>query len=137
MRIQCQTFFDITVTGVTGHYKPARMPFYDSRGHLINSTESWTLSRNQQRNWETLTQLISLRTQVDIELPQQVKTQWIFEFEVATNDIFSDGIDPLATLKSDCNEVPMLIGLNEQESLLPLLVTDKNIWFTIIPINTL
>jgi hypothetical protein len=137
MKIQCRTLFDITVTGVTGHYKPARMPFYDGRGQLINSMESWNLARNQQRNWETLTQLISLRTQVDIVPPLPVESHWVFEFEVATDNIFSNGIDSLATLKSDCSGVPMLINLTEQDSLGSLLLIDKNIWFTIVPINTL
>ncbi len=132
MKIQCQTLFDITATGVTGHYKPARMPFYDSRGQLINSMESWNLARNQQRNWETLTQLVSLRTQVDINLPQRTEPRWIFDFEVSTNDIFSDGADPLATLKLDCNGVPMLIGLDEFVLTGAVLAVDTNIWFALI-----
>ena len=65
MKIRCTTIFDITATGVTGHCKPSRMPFTDASGTAINNEQAWNLARNKQRNWETITQLISLRTQVD------------------------------------------------------------------------
>ena len=74
MKIQCQTLFDITATGTTGHVKHNRMPYADNAGAKILDIGSWNRSRNQQRNWETITQLISLRTQVD-NLQQPVKTQ--------------------------------------------------------------
>jgi hypothetical protein len=138
MKIQCQTLFDITATGVTGHIKPGRMPFTDQAGGRITDTESWNRSRNQQRNWETVTQLIGLRTQtVNLTTPAKINNQWQFEFEVDNENLFLDNLDPLAVLKADCNGVPMLTGLNETQALTPLLTIDSNIWFTIVPINNL
>ena len=137
MQIQCQTLFDITATGTTGHVKPSRMPFTDCAGTQITDVESWNHSRNQQRNWETVTQLISLRTQVNnLIAPVKINDLWQFEFEVDNENLFSTGIDPLDILKQDCTGVPMLTGLNESVDDV-LLSADKNIWFTIIPINTL
>jgi hypothetical protein len=137
MKIQCQTLFDITSTGTTGHVKHNRMPYVDNAGTKITDIGQWNRSRNQQRNWETVTQLISLRTQVD-NLQEPVKTQhcWQFEFEVENEDLFNNGADRLAVLKTDCQGVPMLTGLDESNND-TVLVVDKNIWFTIVPINTL
>ena len=64
MKYAVQTFFDITATGITGHFKPAKIPFRDAAGNTITDLESWTRSRNQQRNWETITQILGLRTQL-------------------------------------------------------------------------
>ena len=138
MQIQCQTLFDITATGTTGHVKPSRMPFTDQAGTRITNVESWNRSRNQQRNWETVTQLISLRTQVDnLQEPVMIHDCWQFEFEVENENLFNNGADRLAVLKTDCQGVPMLTGLNESINIGTVLVVDKNIWFTIVPINTL
>ena len=138
MKIQCQTLFDITATGVTGHIKPGRMPFYDLAGHHITDTTEWNRSRNQQRNWETVTQLIGLRTQViNLTSPAKIDQRWQFEFEVDNESLFSDDQDPLSVLKTDCAGVPMLTGLTESQSLTPLLDIDTNIWFTTVPINIL
>ena len=136
MRIQCQTLFDITATGTTGHVKPSRMPFFDEAGTRITDVESWNRSRNQQRNWETVTQLISLRTQVNnLIVPTQIDGQWQFEFEVDNENLFSTDTDPLNILKEDCTGVPMLTGLNESAVDSVFLAADKNIWFTLVPIN--
>jgi hypothetical protein len=138
MQIQCQTLFDITATGTTGHVKPSRMPFTDHAGTRIANIESWNHSRNQQRNWETVTQLISLRTQINmLSTPVMINDLWQFEFEVDNDDLFSADTDPLAVLKEDCTGVPMLTGLNESGINAVFLAVDKNIWFTIVPINTL
>ena len=138
MKIQCQTLFDITATGTTGHVKPSRMPYQDLIGTKISDTETWNRSRNQQRNWETVTQLISLRTQVDnLQKPLKIQDCWQFEFEVENENLFNNGIDRLAVLKTDCIGVPMLTGLNESIDIGTVLFVDKNIWFTIVPINIL
>ena len=135
MRIQCQTLFDITATGVTGHFKPSRIPFPDATGATINSEAKWNRARNQQRNWETVTQIISLRTQVDFIPPVQNNDTWTFEFEIANDQLFANDQDPLAVLKTDCADVPMITGLNETALNDTILIIDKNTWFTIVPIN--
>jgi hypothetical protein len=133
MKIQCHTLFDITATGITGHIKPSRMPFVDCAGTKITDTESWNRSRNQQRNWETITQLISLRTQVTgLTTPVTIQNQWRFEFEVENENLFDNGTDPLAVLKQDCAGVPMLISLNESADIGTVLAVDENIWFALI-----
>ena len=130
MKIRCTTTFDITATGVTGHCKPSRLPFTDASGQRINSESEWNRARNQQRNLETITQLLSLRTQIDnVTTPVlNDNNQWSFEFEVDSDTIFAQGSDPLAVLKEDCHGVPMLLSTEPT-------LTDTNIWFE--PINIL
>ncbi len=133
MKFICKTFFDITATGVTGHYKSSRVPFNDLSNVIIEDERSWNYARNQQRNWETITQLIGLRTQISqIENPTKVKNLWTFEFEVETPYPYGSEENPTELLQSDCNGVPMLISLGNKKNLTPILVTsgeDQNIWF--------
>jgi len=142
MKYAVQTFFDITATGITGHYKPAKIPFRDDSGNMIQDLESWTRARNQQRNWETITQVLSLRTQLfrlQTPITDTKNRAWMFEFETETEHIYGDDSDPTRILKDDADGVPMITGLDEQGELLPLLVTsgpNQNIWFTLISINT-
>lgn len=135
MRYVCKTFFDITATGVTGHYKPGRGNFNDNAGKYIDSLESWTHARNQQRNWETIMQLISLRTQIeDYTLPVKLNTLWEFEFEVEANGIYDDGTDIVGVLKSDSHGVPMMTNLENSESIAEIIITqgeNQNIWFSV------
>lgn len=142
MKYACQTLFDITATGTTGHCKTQRMPFYDRAGQIINNEDSWNRSRNQQRNWETLTQILSLRTQLFyLTDPVQDKTgtRWMFEFETEADGIYGSSDDPVASLRDDAEGVPMLRQLNNQPDIEPFLVTTgarQNIWFVALPINT-
>ena len=137
MRFTCRTYFDITATGVTGHYKSSRVPFKDSSGQPIENEAAWNYARNQQRNWETITQLLSLRTQIfNMEEPVQTQDFWQFEFESETPDAFGPPENPTELLLSDSAGVPMLVGLNERQELLPLLTVsgaEQNIWFTAQP----
>jgi hypothetical protein len=133
MKIQCQTLFDITATCTTGHIKPSRMPYQDQAGKKITDVESWNHSRNQQRNWETITQLTSLRTQVaGLTEPSRINDRWQFEFEVENENLFTNGTDQLAVLKADCTGVPMLTGLDESAETGTVLTVDENIWFALI-----
>ena len=138
--IKCQTLFDITATGITGHLKPSRMPFVDRAGNNITNEESWNRSRNQQRNWETLTQIVSLRTQIiDVTDPVRQGNFWIFEFASETPAIFGSADDPVSVLRDDANGVPMLRELGNTDSIEPMLITSgdkQNIWFDVITVNT-
>jgi hypothetical protein len=142
MKYMCQTRFDITATGVTGHAKSARMPFVDRAGQTINNEESWNRSRNQQRNWETITQILSLRTQLfDLTNPIQDQTglRWMFEFETESDGIYGPESDPVSVLRTDANGVPMLRELNNDPDIENVLVTEgalQNIWFAPIYINS-
>ena len=139
MRYACQTYFDITATGVTGHFKPTLVPFEDRAGQSITDLTSWNRSRNQQRNWETLTQLISMRAQIfELLEPLGYNGNWSFEFEVETPDVFGPGDDPVRVLRTDADGVPMINNLNNTREL-PLVLktqgTEQNIWFIPISIN--
>jgi hypothetical protein len=130
--IECKTFFDITATGITGHYNSARQP------HL--SPEQWTRSRNQQRNWETLQQIISLRTQIsNLCLPRRQGLHWIFEFSSENVGVFGNPENPTYMLYQDAHGVPMLKGLDNDPKIESTLITHgntQNIWFEVIDINT-
>jgi len=136
MRFTCKTLFDITATGVTGHYKSSRIPFNDSVGNSIEDELSWNKARNQQRNWETITQLISLRTQISrLQSPKKDNNTWSFEFETETPYVFGPEENPTEMLLSDSAGVPMLIGLDNNKNLDPVLIVDgdnQNIWFSAI-----
>ena len=141
MKYICQTLFDITATGVTGHCKSARMPFQDRAGQNINDEQAWNRSRNQQRNWETLTQILSLRTQLFLltdPVPDLSGSRWMFEFETESDGIYGPDSDPVSVLRADANGVPMLRELNNDPDIENVLVTAgarQNIWFAPISIN--
>ena len=142
MKYLCQTLFDITATGVTGHCKSSRMPFCDQAGQTIDNEESWNRSRNQQRNWETLTQILSLRTQLFLltdPVPDLTGTRWMFEFETESDGIYGSEADPVSILRSDANGVPMLRELDNDPDIETVLITSgarQNIWFAPVSINT-
>ena len=119
-RFEVVTLFDCTNTGVQNH----------RRGDLPE--DEWKFKRNQQRNFETLIQCISMRCQpMNINGPytstnDEGQLFWTFSFESDKQDIFLLDEDPVGILKQDCNHVPMIIGLNESEKELfftPYLVT--------------
>lgn len=140
MKILCKTLFDCSPTGVTGHYRVSSIPFNDRVGQAVNNQADWNFSRNQQRNWETINQLISLRTQpIDIEPAQCHDGVWKFVFEVEQPLVYSvSGQEgDFDALINECAGVPMITGLKETDTISTVLTTtgpDQNIWFT--PINT-
>lgn len=133
--------FDCTYTGVTGNFKPSQIPFTDRAGQQVQNIANWNKSRNQQRNWETILQLISLNTQPqDIITPRFVNGTWEFEFRVESADVFalSNSADPLAGLKQNCAGVPMIVNLTEKGNVEPVLLShgpEQNIWFESINIG--
>ena len=135
MKIICKTTFDCTYTGVTGNFRAGQIPFVSKAGVEIQDHTGWLQARNQQRNWETLLQIISLNAQPDIfKYPEKIKDYWQFEFSVESNDVFGiDGsTDPLAKLKQNCNGVPMITGLTQSADPGEVLDPGNNIWFDTI-----
>lgn len=130
IQIKVRTRFDITATGVTGHYKNSQKL----------SASEWNKARNQQRNLETLTQLVALRTQImSTTIPNENNKMWEFEFESESN-VWNDGTDPVGVLKADSDGVPMILNLNNHPDIASVLVTTgptQNIWFELIPINNI
>lgn len=138
MQILCKTLFDCSFTGTTGYFRPSQVPFVDQAGNTINTQDDWNRSRNQQRNWETIMQMISLRAQPTmIKNPKQVDNEWQFVFAVETSGVYSvnDDLDNTDGLANECSGIPMIIGLDETEGLDPHLIIsgpDQNIWFSTI-----
>ena len=138
MKILCRTLFDCSRTGVTGHYRSSEIPFVDATGQVVNNQSDWNHSRNQQRNWETLLQIIGLRTQpMDVTTPAHRDGVWEFEFTSESEGVYEihSDPDPLAGLKTDCEGVPMMLNLQEQPSLAPTITTagsNQNIWFSAV-----
>lgn len=138
MKILCRTLFDCSYTGITGHFRVAEVPFTDRAGQRITDQLEWNRSRNQQRNWESLIQIFSLRTQPqDMTIPVRRDGVWEFEFKSESEGVFEifDNPDPLAGLKQDCEGVPMMINLNESPDLAPTICISgegQNIWFETI-----
>ena len=120
LRVDCYCLFDITATGVT-----STRPGGDQR------------ARNQQRNWETLNQILALRTLPEnTTVPKHQDTdlgrEWRFEFDLPGLSPVSEGDRPLGLLLHDCQAVPMITGLTETAPLVPELCTQEpgaNIWF--------
>lgn len=142
-RIKCYTLFDITQTGVLNRSKPTG-----------DDVESWIKRRNTQCNFDTILQVISLRSQPEvIKIPQGIEMTeslydlfgflyskenvncWIFEFEVQHSSVFENGITSLGALYKDCEGVPMIMCDN-QHSLCPKFLDTspelKNIYFEVL-----
>jgi len=108
---------------------------------MITDQQSWIHARNQQRNWETIMQIISLRAQpIEVSMTKVVDNVWQFEFEVETAGVYSINLDPnnLDGLLNECHGVPMIAGLGADSVADASLITSgagQNIWFETI--NTL
>lgn len=112
--------------------------------------------RNKQRNWETVVQILGLRTQ--IMSINQLKTEtkdlsqhvfgsdyqdkqrvWTFEFEVEFENLYLQDHDPYGILKKDFAQSPIILGLDETaKPPMPLFYTDgacKNIYFISVATN--
>lgn len=122
------TDFDCRPTGVTGHFRTNVLPFVDRLDQPITDVDSWNSSRNQQRNWETILQLIGLYTQPQHISDIRMKNgRWEFEFETEFDDVFRLNDDPVGLLKQACRGVPIINYVQQQ--LTALLQPDVNIWF--------
>lgn len=119
--IVCHTLVDVTPTGTIGHFK---------KDQTQQDFAGWTYSRNQQRNLETLIQIISLRAQPsNLETPRQqrldlsqcnfgpaytgVHTVWSFRFSVEYTGVYDLNGQSLMALVQDLDHVPCIFGLSE------------------------
>jgi hypothetical protein len=138
IRIKCTTRFDITETGIRNRAFRSNMPFQDKTGRTIATQAEWQHARNQQANWETVNQVISLRT-----LPERISTPavdsaagiWSFEFDVVDPGSISYNSNPVGYLIADCDGVPMITGLGESSNSTAFLSSQDstaNIWFDVV-----
>ena len=116
--IECSTGFDITATGVLGQYKENREIQNQADGSTIVNREAWLRARNQQRNWETMNQIIALRCLPEnIQMPRRDGDIWRFEFDIDSLAAVSDQPGDLEFLRRDADGVPMILGLEEATGL--------------------
>lgn len=142
-RIRCHTLFDITQTGVLNRSKPTE-----------EDVESWVKRRNTQCNFDTVLQVISLRSQPEVvRIPDSIELSeteyelfgflynkenvscWKFEFEVQHASVFENGITPLGALYKDCEGVPMILCEDQHSACPKFLDTSpelKNIHFEVL-----
>lgn len=145
-RLSCYTLFDITHTGVLNRSKPSE----------DQDPKIWIKKRNTQMNFDTILQVISLRSQPEIaSLPERVDIRfdefenfgflfeqtenetypcWKFTFHIQHQSVFDDGKNELGALYNDCDGVPMILCGTEWEKLPAFLDTSpelKNIYFKI------
>ena len=131
-QIQCRTLFDITATGVRSHYRESRIPFRDDTDQEIRDLRSWTRARNQQRNWETINQIISLRCLPErITIPRRDSQGWSFVFEIPSVAAIARDDDDLGWLCHDATDIPMITGLDETGITDAMLRPGVNIWFSL------
>lgn len=146
IKIACYTLFDITATGVLNRTRP---------GIDMNDKE-WIYKRNTQCNFDTILQVISLRSQPEIVnnpekssikfdefeqfgfMYQQQENEtypcWKFIFEVQHPSVFTNDKDELGSLYYDCDQVPMVLCGTEWDKLPNFLDTTpelRNIYFSL------
>jgi len=133
IRIRCITTVDITATGVKNRFYKSRLPFCDATGRLVDSESAWQQTRAQQSNWETVNQLISLRTLTEnITTPVCQDATWQFEFDAVDPAAIADVTDPVGLLKADFDGVP-IVSTNTATGVSMLkTVDDVNVWFELI-----
>lgn len=135
-RIQVTTRFDITATGVRSHYRDSVLPWTMSTGAVIRDQAGWNRARNQQRNWETMNQIISLRCLPErISEPRRQDDVWTFEFDVPNLESVAQEQDPVGWLRHDATGVPMITGLDERPvelAMLQALGAHANTWFELL-----
>lgn len=145
-KITCYTLFDITSTGVLNRNRPSSE----------TPSNYWLYQRNTQCNFDTILQIISLRSQPEItqypiktdikfdvfdhfgflftQLENETYPCWKFTFDIQHPSVFDNGITELGSLYNDCDDVPMILCGTEWEKLPPFLDTSpelKNIYFVV------
>lgn len=125
-RIECYSLFDITPTGITSQ-RNVSLPCVTHQGVTINDQNALNFARNQQRNYDTLLQLIGMRTQIFNIQPPMLDTEsqafgknqpcWKFSFEIEPQAQWLVDQDEFWMLKNDSDGTPMILGLGESSGL--------------------
>jgi len=123
-KVTVYTLFDITQTKIVRPYSVSALKAHKS----ITTKSGWIQARNQQSNFETIIQVLSLRTQpLNISTPGAKVTEltmfqkgigkvWSFSFYVEDISVYTNDIYKLGLLMSDCENVPMIINLTEDST---------------------
>ena len=146
-KIRCYTLFDITNTGISNRRPPINL--------TENQIKEWETKRNSQCNYDTILQVINLRSQpenftkstkIKVNFTQfnnfgflyedeEDQPCWYFDFDIFHKKVFDNGIDELGLLFEDCDGVPMIKQGTEWEKLSTFLDTSpelKNIYFEVL-----
>ncbi len=146
-RIRCFTLFDITKTDVLNRKQPVNL--------TEEQIQSWEYRRNTQCNYDTISQVISLRSQPEnstnttktiINFKESMRFGflfdeeedqlcWHFDFTISHKNVFDDGITELGALDTDCTDVPIIKTGTEWDKLPQFLDTSpelRNIYFEVI-----
>ena len=143
--IRCYTLFNITKTGVR------------QRGKIPDDVQvdKFIKQRNSQNNFDTLLQVISLRSQPEVfkdpmslrnnlkdlkfgfiyESTNEFCDVWYFDFEVHHPSVFGDEIDSFGNLYKDCTNIPMMKVEKEHSMLSNFLDISpelKNVYFEFV-----
>ena len=139
----CYTLFDITNTGIIMPYNSnLNAMFLDTAEQPVYNEKTWERSRNQQRNWDTMVQIISMRAQPlilqsarmvedDVEFYNfgghytGVHKIWAFRFGIEAKDAYRKGDNPVYQLTEDSALVPMSTGLTETAAIDPAAIDTK------------
>lgn len=121
-----------------------------TKTNVVNYNKGQEKQRNQQRNWETVIQLLSLRAQliyIDYVGSQLANVKdysfginyidqqrvWTFNFAIEHAEVFAVQHDRYGALKQDFRLSPIILGLDETArpniSLFHPSGPDKNIYF--------
>jgi hypothetical protein len=144
--ISCYTLFDITNHKISGRHKPVDMDL-----------SLWQYKRNTQSNFDTILQIISLRSQPenisDVELvkikfnetskfgymfnqnDEEEHNCWKFTFTITNSNVFSQDNNELKLLYQDCHNVPMIMCSTQFNQVLNFLDTTdelRNIYFEVL-----
>lgn len=148
-KLKCYTLFDITRTGNVHRRPPVN--------GTMEQTKRWEKSRNTQTNFDTIIQVLSLRSQpenitdpveeiviFDGELDifgflfdneDVALSCWSFEMTIPHNNVYDDSNTALGNLLRDCDGVPMIKVGTEWDKLPNFLDTTpelKNIHFEVV-----
>jgi len=139
-KVECLCLFDITSTAVNRNQRNVQYPYKTKTGLQITDANTLIRARNQQRNFDTILQLLGLRTQIfnatDSVLTTSVPEQfawagstvkvWSFDFEIEPQSQWTVDNDDFGVLKSDSDQTPMLVGLTETAIMDPWLTVQGN-----------
>ena len=143
---------DITKTDTLSQFNSVIPSITDASGYDIHDSGSWLFSRNRQRNWETIIQVIGLRAQAIVLIEPRLITKqnlkkyafgksfsnneaniWVFSFGVEVGAVYSNEENELYWLEQDMNNIPIISGLTETESFEPRALqcfgNNRNIYF--------
>ncbi len=147
--ITLYTLFDITYTGIlhNGNYNVSK--FFDKAGQIVENINQWERSRNQQRNWQIIVQLLGLRAIPNIlSMPVKktddlnkykfgsiftgIQNVWTVSFAMEHTSVLTVQTE-FDLLIQDFDSVPLTTGLTETAIIKPkCLITsgiNQNIYF--------